>query len=147
MAKRLILAAVLALALAPAAFAQGNPTGTISGRVLSDAGPLPGVTVSATSPNLQGSRTAVTTDNGDYILDCATGPMVDPAAIAAAVKAVPGVVEHGLFLGIARVALQVDPEGAIVRRERPASASQTTDEIDAPSHRAGRIAEGKMTAG
>ena len=43
MAKRLILAAVLALALAPAAFAQGNPTGTISGRVLSDAGPLPGV--------------------------------------------------------------------------------------------------------
>ncbi len=75
MAKRLILAAVLALAFASAAFAQGNPTGTISGRVLSDAGPLPGVTVSATSPNLQGSRTAVTTDNGDYIL-----PLLPPGS-------------------------------------------------------------------
>ena len=67
-AKRLILAAMLTLVPAPAAFAQGNPTGTISGRVLSDAGPLPGVSVTATSPSLQGSRTAVTTDNGDYIL-------------------------------------------------------------------------------
>ena len=65
---RLILAAMLALTAAPAAFAQGNPTGTISGQVLSDAGPLPGVSVTATSPNLQGTRTAVTTENGDYIL-------------------------------------------------------------------------------
>ena len=65
---RLVLAALLAVSTASAALAQGNPTGTISGRVLSDAGPLPGVTVTATSPNLQGARTAVTSENGDYII-------------------------------------------------------------------------------
>ena len=59
------------------------------------------------------------TDSGGYILDCATGPMDQPSHIAAAIKATPGVVEHGLFLGIANLALQVDPQGTIIRRERP----------------------------
>jgi hypothetical protein len=45
------------------------PTGTISGRVISsDDAPLPGVTVIVTSPNLQGERTVVTTDNGDFVI-------------------------------------------------------------------------------
>ena len=57
------------------------------------------------------------TDNGGLIMDCATGPIADPSQLAAAVKAAPGVVEHGLFLGIARAALQVDPDGQVVRRE------------------------------
>jgi ribose 5-phosphate isomerase A len=61
------------------------------------------------------------TDNGGYILDCATGPMAHPTRIADAVKAVSGVVEHGLFLGIAHMALQVNPNGRILRRERPSS--------------------------
>jgi ribose 5-phosphate isomerase A len=60
------------------------------------------------------------TDNGGFILDCATGPIADPSQLAAAIKAVPGVVEHGLFLGIARTALQVDPEGQVRRRDRTA---------------------------
>ena len=52
-----------------AAFAQGNPTGTISGKITDpDNLPLPGVTVTATSPGLQGLRTAVTSQNGDYML-------------------------------------------------------------------------------
>lgn len=51
------------------AFAQGNPTGTISGQITDpDNLPLPGVTVTAASPGLQGLRTAVTSQNGDYIL-------------------------------------------------------------------------------
>jgi ribose 5-phosphate isomerase A len=58
------------------------------------------------------------TDNGGIILDCPTGPIADPPELAAIIKAVSGVVEHGLFLGIARAALQVDPEGQVVRRER-----------------------------
>jgi ribose 5-phosphate isomerase A len=58
------------------------------------------------------------TDNGGIILDCPIGPIDDPLQLAAAIKAVSGVVEHGLFLGIARAALQVDPEGRVVRRER-----------------------------
>jgi ribose 5-phosphate isomerase A len=58
------------------------------------------------------------TDNGGIILDCATGPITDPSRLAATVKAVSGVVEHGLFLGIAQAALQVDLEGQVVRRDR-----------------------------
>jgi outer membrane receptor for ferrienterochelin and colicin len=68
MLKRLLSAMLMTLLAASPAFAQGSPTGTISGRVNSDAGALPGVTVTATSPALQGSRTAVTSENGDFIL-------------------------------------------------------------------------------
>lgn len=60
------------------------------------------------------------TDNGGVILDCTSGPIADPSQLAAAVKAISGVVEHGLFLGIAGAALQVDPDGQVVRRDRPA---------------------------
>jgi ribose 5-phosphate isomerase A len=63
------------------------------------------------------------TDNGGVILDCTTGPIADPSQLAAAVKAISGVIEHGLFLGIARAALQVDPDGQVVRRERTARQS------------------------
>jgi outer membrane receptor for ferrienterochelin and colicin len=67
-AKRLVFAILASLVMASSGFAQGSPTGTISGRVTSEAGALPGVTVTATSPALQGSRTAVTSENGDFIL-------------------------------------------------------------------------------
>jgi outer membrane receptor for ferrienterochelin and colicin len=66
--KRLVFAILASLVMASSGFAQGSPTGTISGRVTSEAGALPGVTVTATSPTLQGSRTAVTSENGDFIL-------------------------------------------------------------------------------
>jgi len=63
---------ILALGLlTPAAsvFAQGNPTGTISGHVTDpDSLALPGVAVTAASPVLQGMRTAVTSVNGDAII-------------------------------------------------------------------------------
>src|SRR5262245_19186575 len=60
--------AVAMFAAATLASAQST-TGTISGRVI-DAQqlPVPGVTVNAESPNLQGIRSAVTSENGDYIL-------------------------------------------------------------------------------
>ncbi len=49
--------------------AQTTPTGTITGHVEdAQGGLLPGVTVTALSPSLQGSRTAVTSRNGDYII-------------------------------------------------------------------------------
>ena len=45
------------------------PTGTISGRVIDEKGGVtPGVTVTATSPNLQGPRVTVTSENGDYAI-------------------------------------------------------------------------------
>jgi Carboxypeptidase regulatory-like domain/TonB dependent receptor len=73
--KRIFSMVLACLASATLAHAQGSPTGTISGRVSSDAGALPGVTVTATSPALQGSRTAVTSENGDFIL-----PLLPPGS-------------------------------------------------------------------
>lgn len=68
---RFTLFAALAAALIPlAAFAQtSRTTGALIGTVTDpQGGPLPGVTVTATSPQLQGSRTAVTDEKGEYIL-------------------------------------------------------------------------------
>src|SRR5262245_2464285 len=64
-----ILVPALILATAAGAAAQGNPTGTISGRVVDPTGlAVPGVTVTVASPVLQGTRTATTSANGDYII-------------------------------------------------------------------------------
>jgi ribose 5-phosphate isomerase A len=40
------------------------------------------------------------TDGGNYILDCAIGPIASPEALLAQLDATVGVVEHGLFLGM-----------------------------------------------
>ncbi len=53
------------------------------------------------------------TDGGNVILDCGTDPIADPTALADAVKAIHGVVDHGLFLGIARRALIAEPDGRV----------------------------------
>ena len=50
-----------------------------------------------------------TTDEGNRILDCRFGPIADPEAVAAAIRAVPGVVEHGLFLDFAAIAYVAGP--------------------------------------
>lgn len=41
------------------------------------------------------------TDNGNYILDCNFGAMADPATLESRIKLLPGVIESGLFIGIA----------------------------------------------
>jgi hypothetical protein len=65
---RIVLALLAVLAAAVGITAQST-TGTISGRVLDVQGSvLPGAVVTATSPNLQGTREVVTSENGDYIL-------------------------------------------------------------------------------
>ncbi|MEM7696146.1 MAG: ribose-5-phosphate isomerase RpiA [Pseudomonadota bacterium] len=45
------------------------------------------------------------TDNGNFVLDCPFGAIDDPAAVAATVSSIAGVVEHGLFVTEAAVAL------------------------------------------
>jgi ribose 5-phosphate isomerase A len=45
------------------------------------------------------------TDGGHHILDAHLGAIPDPEALGAALWSVPGVVEHGLFLGIADAAI------------------------------------------
>jgi ribose 5-phosphate isomerase A len=42
----------------------------------------------------------VVTDNGNWIFDCHFGAIPDPAGLARALCEVPGVVEHGLFVGL-----------------------------------------------
>lgn len=43
----------------------------------------------------------VVTDNGNLVLDCAFGEIADPCALATTLSTTPGVVEHGLFVGLA----------------------------------------------
>ncbi len=45
------------------------------------------------------------TDSGNVIYDCAFGSIQNAPALAAAISAIPGVVEHGLFIGIATTLL------------------------------------------
>ena len=56
-------------------------------------------------------RAGFVTDEGNHILDCRFGPIADPAALATAIRAIPGVVEHGLFLGMAAAAYVAGPDG------------------------------------
>ncbi len=57
-------------------------------------------------------------DNGNPLVDLVCGPLPDPAAVAATLDSVPGIVGHGLFIGIAAAAYVAGPEG--VRRCIPA---------------------------
>ena len=60
---------------------------------------------------------AFVTDAGHVILDCGTGPIADKVALDASVRAVPGVLDHGLFLGTASLVLVA--EGGRVRELGP----------------------------
>jgi ribose 5-phosphate isomerase A len=51
------------------------------------------------------------TDEGNYILDCSCGVIADPEKTAAEIRAIVGVVEHGLFLDMASMALVAGEQG------------------------------------
>ncbi len=63
---------------------------------------------------------AFVTDNGNLVLDCAVTAGFDARGFAAALDALPGVVGHGLFIGLAHEALLADAEGMVALR-RPAA--------------------------
>jgi ribose 5-phosphate isomerase A len=58
------------------------------------------------------------TDEGHYILDAHIPAGTEPATLAEALHRVPGVVEHGLFLDMADLALLGRPDGTVERLER-----------------------------
>jgi ribose 5-phosphate isomerase A len=58
------------------------------------------------------------TDQGNFILDCAFGRIPEPEVLGFALKRVPGVVEHGLFLGVADLAIVASVDG-VKLLERP----------------------------
>lgn len=62
---------------------------------------------------------AVVTDEGHHLLDCELPSGGDLAALGAAIKSTVGVVEHGLFLGMADAALLGRPDGGVEVLERP----------------------------
>jgi ribose 5-phosphate isomerase A len=61
---------------------------------------------------------AFVTDGGHLVLDAALGRIPQPDALARALVAIPGVVEHGLFIGLAHVAIIAGADG-VRTVERP----------------------------
>jgi ribose 5-phosphate isomerase A len=60
---------------------------------------------------------AFVTDGGHWILDANLGRIADPKALADRLSPIPGVVEHGLFVGLATTAILAGPAGVrIVER-------------------------------
>jgi ribose 5-phosphate isomerase A len=54
---------------------------------------------------------AFVTDGGHWLIDAQLQRIADPRALAARLAAIPGVMEHGLFIGLARTAIVAGPEG------------------------------------
>lgn len=59
------------------------------------------------------------TDAGNLVVDLKCGPIADPAALAAALDGLTGVVEHGLFVRMASVAFIAGGPAGIERRTAP----------------------------
>ena len=63
---------------------------------------------------MAGAGNPFMTDSGNAILDCSFGHIAEPEALAAALTGIPGVVEHGLFIGLADTAIVAGPDGVNV---------------------------------
>jgi ribose 5-phosphate isomerase A len=64
------------------------------------------------APNLRMKDGAVfRTDGGNYIYDCPFGAITDVPRLAAALSQITGVVEHGLFVGLATTLILAGPRG------------------------------------
>ena len=59
------------------------------------------------------------TDEGHHILDCHFGEIPDPRALARQLDSMPGVVEHGLFIDMATVALIGKGDDVVEFRRNP----------------------------
>jgi ribose 5-phosphate isomerase A len=58
------------------------------------------------------------TDNGHYVFDCRFGPIADAPTLAQQLKSITGVVEHGLFLGLATRVVIGKADGTVEIRVR-----------------------------
>ena len=56
------------------------------------------------------------TDGHNYILDASFGRITDPVSLSEALRRIPGVVEHGLFIGLAHVAVLATADGVTTMR-------------------------------
>lgn len=55
-----------------------------------------------------------TTDSGNYLVDCAFGAIPVADELAKRLSAIPGVVEHGLFIGIAKAVISASNEDVLI---------------------------------
>lgn len=58
------------------------------------------------------------TDNGNYIADCSYGQIKEPGSLAALLNAIPGVVDNGLFVGMADQVIIAAADGQLRIRNR-----------------------------
>jgi ribose 5-phosphate isomerase A len=63
---------------------------------------------------VRGGSSPFVTDGGHYILDCSLGAIAEPEELSQILSPIPGVVEHGLFIGLARAAIIAGAEGVEV---------------------------------
>ncbi len=61
---------------------------------------------------------AFVTDGGHWIIDARLGQIPDSPRLAASLNSIPGVVEHGLFIGLARTVVLAGPQGIRVIERR-----------------------------
>ncbi|MDQ6422792.1 ribose-5-phosphate isomerase RpiA [Paenibacillus sp. LHD-117] len=59
------------------------------------------------------------TDNGNFTMDCEFGPIEQPGLLADALHRIPGVVEHGLFIGMAAQVIVGRSDGTVDVLDRP----------------------------
>lgn len=65
------------------------------------------------APRIGDDREMARTDNGNLIVDGDFGPLAAPASLAARLDGVTGLLEHGLFVGMAEVAFVAHPDGRV----------------------------------
>jgi ribose 5-phosphate isomerase A len=65
-------------------------------------------------PELKGGNAPFITDNGNYVYNCRFERIDDPQTLDRSLKSIPGVVETGLFLGLATKAVVAYPDRTIV---------------------------------
>lgn len=73
------------------------------------------------------------TDAGNHVLDCRLDARADLERLAARVKLIPGVVEHGLFLGMAERALLGRADGGVDVRNAPENSTAAAARPEPPA--------------
>ncbi len=58
------------------------------------------------------------TDNGNVILDVDFGQIKDPKSLSEKLNAIPGLIEHGLFVNMAERAYFGQEDGSVVTKEK-----------------------------
>ena len=79
---------------------------------------------------VENDGTQIITDGGHFLLDCEPAPIADAVALGAAIKLLTGVVDHGLFCGLATDTLVVDKDGAITHQARSGDSARSPRPAD-----------------